>query len=727
VDTQGRVLEEQVPTLEPVRFTYDGRGRLSTLTHGSGVGARVSTLTYNPQGFLGTLTDPLSRTVQFTYDAAGRVTTQTLPDGRVLTSTYDANGNVASITPPSRPAHAFTYTPLDLEGSYDPPDVGVSPDATTYAYNLDRQLTTITRPDGTTVTLAYDPGGRLSSLTLPRGPLSYTYQPTTGQLTTLTAPDSGTLAYTYNGSLLTSSTWTGPVAGSVSRTYDTDFRLASESVNGATPIAFTYDADSLLTAAGALSLTRDPQHGLLTGSTLGNVSDTRSYSSFGELSSYAATVSDSPVFQVAYTRDVLGRISEKTETIQGVPTTTAYAYDPAGRLTDVTLDGSLVAHYEYDANGNRLSVTRPTGPVMGTYDAQDRLLTYGGLTYTYTANGELQTATSGTQITTYTYDPLGNLVSVALPTGTQLEYVIDGQNRRVGKRVNGSLVQGFLYRNQLNPIAELDGAGNVVSRFIYASKPHVPDYLVKGGTTYRILSDHLGSPRLIVDTSTGALAQRLDYDEFGQITLDTNPGFQPFGFAGGLLDPDTGLLRFGARDYDAFTGRWTTKDPIEFLGGDTNLYGYVDSVGKPLETNLYAYVGGDPIGFVDPMGLKLSSGVSLSLSTINPVSSGGGGVWGYNYQSVPGARCSQYLYSGSGVGLDVGASIQSVWAWGEGEWAGEFRSVNVNFLVLSGSVFWSPGSGGWTGFTFGLGAGLPGLAYQETNYRYWESLCPCQP
>lgn len=98
----------------------------------------------------------------------------------------------------------------------------------------------------------------------------------------------------------------------------------------------------------------------------------------------------------------------------------------------------------------------------------------------------------------------------------------------------------------------------------------------------------MGSPRLIVDTATGAIAQRIDYDEFGKVTLETNPGFQPFGFAGGLYEQDTGLVRFGARDYDAKTGRWTAKDQSLFEGDDPNLY---------------VYVGGNPVSMLDPHGL----------------------------------------------------------------------------------------------------------------------------
>jgi RHS repeat-associated protein len=288
------------------------------------------------------------------------------------------------------------------------------------------------------------------------------------------------------------------------------------------------------------------------------------------------------------------------ETIGGVASTTAYGYDQVGRLTDVTVDSTLTAHYEYDGNGNRLAVTRPGGgTVSGTYDAQDRLTAYGAVTYTYTANGDLQTATSGGEITTYGYDVFGNLTTVALPSGSTIEYVVDGQNRRIGKKVDGVLTQVFLYGSQLRPVAELDGAGNVVTRFVYGSRINVPDYMVRGGATYRLLTDSLGSVRLVVDTATGTIAERLDYDEFGQIIQDTTPGFQPFGFAGGLYDSDSKLTRFGARDYDPFTGRWTTKDPIGFAGRDTNVFGYVLN---------------DPQNLADPEGLLFGGWINAGES-----------------------------------------------------------------------------------------------------------------
>jgi RHS repeat-associated protein len=588
INTLGRVVEEQAAGLLPTGYTYDARGRLATITQGTGPDERTATFSYDDAGFLDTITDPLGRAVTFDYDTAGRITTQTLPDGRVIQYGYDANGNLTAITPPGRPAHVFAYTPVDLQQAYTPPSVsGGGTNQTLYTYNAERQLEQITRPDGQMVSFEYDNAGRLSVLTLPSDQIGYAYDAATGQLQSITSTDGRTLSYGYNGTLRTQTTWAGEVLGTVNRAYDNDFRVISLSVNGDNPIAFQYDNDSLVTLAGSLTLSRNNQNGLLMGTSLGGVTDTLGYNSFGELASYTAAYSGTPFYSVQYTRDRLGRLFEKTETIAGLTTTFIYDYDLAGRLNRVEKTGISVVTYSYDRNGNRL--TAPHLSTTPTYDDQDRLIQYGQTTYAYTANGELRSKDAGGQTTTYDYDVLGSLKNVTLPNGTSVAYVIDGQNRRIGKKVNGALVQGFLYQSGLNPIAELDDSNNVVSRFVYASRANVPDYMVKGGTTYRIIADHLGSPRLVVDVATGAIAQRMDYDEFGNVILDTNPGFQPFGFAGGLYDRDTKLTRFGARDYDAETGRWTAKDPILFDDEATNLYGYVEN---------------DPINWVDDSGEK---------------------------------------------------------------------------------------------------------------------------
>ncbi|MFZ5803651.1 MAG: RHS repeat domain-containing protein [Acidobacteriota bacterium] len=132
----------------------------------------------------------------------------------------------------------------------------------------------------------------------------------------------------------------------------------------------------------------------------------------------------------------------------------------------------------------------------------------------------------------------------------------------------------------------------MVSRFIYADHINVPEIIEKGGRTYRILHDHLGSPRFVVDTASGEIAQELHYDAWGNLVFDSNPGFQPFGFAGGLYDTHTKLIRFGARDYDPQVGRWMSKDPILFSGSGPNLL---------------AYSFNDSINFLDSNGLSCNN------------------------------------------------------------------------------------------------------------------------
>ncbi|MHB1273346.1 MAG: RHS repeat-associated core domain-containing protein [Rhodanobacter sp.] len=589
VDSLDRLVSVSVPGMAKISLTYDNAGRPLSVSASDGTATRAMSYVYYPdgpqKGWLQSATDPLGRTVSYQYDAAGRITTKVLPDGRQIDFGYDADGNLTSVTPPGRPAHGFAYTPLDKTASYTSPLVpGVSTSATQYQYDKDRQLTQIVRPDGATLDYGYDTGGRLSTVSTPTGSYQYSYDTKSGKQTSILAPGNEALSFSWDGFLQTGVSWSGTVNGSVSRTYDSNFRMSGMAVNGQN-IAYAYDADGLLTTAGELAVSHDPGNGHVTGTTMGNLQTALSYNSFGDVAHLQASAAGTALYDVAYQRDALGRITQRVETTMGVTQTFDYAYDTQGRLADVKLNGLDQGAYGYDANGNR---TQVGGQTVATYDDQDRLLTWGSNTYTYDANGALtgKTTTAGT--TSYTYDELGNLRDVKLPGGMDIQYVIDGQNRRIGKKVNGVLVQGFLYQDALKPVAELDGQGNIVSRFVYGTRVNVPDYMLKGGKTYRILKDLLGSPRLVVDTSTGQVVQAMDYDAWGRVIQDTNPGFQPFGFAGGLYDRDTGLIRFGARDYDPETGRWTAKDPLGFGGGDADLY---------------AYVGGDPLNNYDPYGL----------------------------------------------------------------------------------------------------------------------------
>ena len=117
--------------------------------------------------------------------------------------------------------------------------------------------------------------------------------------------------------------------------------------------------------------------------------------------------------------------------------------------------------------------------------------------------------------------------------------------------------------------------------FLYYDDEGLLYALQRGASRYYVATDQVGSPRVVTDAA-GTVVKTVAYDSFGNVTADSAPGFElPFGFAGGLADPVTGLVRFGFRDYEPETGRWTARDPILFEGG---------------QANLYVYAGGDPVG-----------------------------------------------------------------------------------------------------------------------------------
>ncbi|MAF92885.1 MAG: hypothetical protein CL674_16570 [Bdellovibrionaceae bacterium] len=231
--------------------------------------------------------------------------------------------------------------------------------------------------------------------------------------------------------------------------------------------------------------------------------------------------------------------------------------------------------------------------------------------------------------------------------------------------------------------------------------------MIKGGIEYKIISDHLGSVRLVVNSSNGNIVQRMDYDTWGKVLSDTNPGFQPFGFAGGIYDQDTGLVKFGARDYDPETGRWISKDPIRFDGG-INLYAYADNdpVNKIDPNGLWALqIGGQLTGFFPTAGAGISGGIALSYSAEH----------GFQYGTY-------FNTSGrGGLGVDYGLAGQAAFTPGANQLSdlnGSFYGAGIEALTVGLSR--TVPSQGNAGPTYGISIGSPGLGvmgivgYQET-------------
>ena len=216
-----------------------------------------------------------------------------------------------------------------------------------------------------------------------------------GRMSAFAAAGGVTTSYTYDGSLLKGEAWSGPIAGNVARSYDASLRPASYSINGATTVSFAYDGDGLLTGAGDLAITRDAQHGLPIGSLLDSLSATTAYSGFGELTSFSAASNGSALFSDAISRDALGRVVQKTETMGGVTSTPTPTARPVNSATA-------------SKNARRSKPTRTTAtaiaparrwrgtPVSASYDDQDRIVQYGTAVHSYNGAGDLLAKTDGT-------------------------------------------------------------------------------------------------------------------------------------------------------------------------------------------------------------------------------------------------------------------------------------------------------------------------------------------
>jgi RHS repeat-associated protein len=560
-----------IPGLHPVTYGYDEKGRRIRTT----AGGRTTAIFYDASGNIDHVTTPDNRTVRFTYDLMGRVKSEILPDNATIKYDYDNNGNMTVLTNPRTIGYAFAYNGVDLRKTMTMPASG----SYRYAYDKDRRLHSILFPSGRQITNTYA-NGHLNATTTPEGTTSYTHNCSSF----LQEATKGTemLTYAYDGSLLETDTRRGLLNETIGYTYNSDFRTASISYAGGSE-SLSYDNDGLLTGVGSFAITRNAVNGLPESVADGTLSVAHTISGYGERDGVSYAVGGSNTYSYTLTRDLAGKIVQKEETVAGASNTCDYAYDDNGRLTVVRKNGVVTESYAYDANGNRLSDSSRAY----SYSNEDHIIAAGSDTYQFDADGFLIRKSTSAGTMTINYSSRGELLSATQPGGTAITYDHDPLGRRIAKRVNGIVTEKYLWKDAITLLAVYDGSDTLLMRFHYADG-RLPVSMTKAGDVYYLIYDQIGTLRAVADPS-GAIVKQIDYDSFGSIIADTNPAFAvPFGFAGGLHDRDTGLVRFGARDYDPAIGRWTAKDPIDFAGGDANLYGYV---------------GNDPVNRIDPLGL----------------------------------------------------------------------------------------------------------------------------
>ncbi len=698
-DNRARLVSSQAGNAVPLTTTYDDNddGRVTEQARG----ARSWTYDYDARGRITTRTTGEGRATSYIYDDANRLLTSTTAS-QTAAQTYDDNGRRLSLTTPGGRQSAFTHTPGGRSDQLTLPGDQV----------VDRGYTSLMAQD---------------RQALPTGAVvDTTFAPSTGQtrIASQTArnaaagPAVSARAFTYIGAndLLDVGTWT---AGALTQTLDTDtdgdvatkltyggeaageitftpaasgLLLSTTSVTaGADPTrtyAITRDNDDLVTGYGPFTVTRNAQTGAA--ETFGQATDdtqvqTLDTEGFGDLDERRVVEAGDERYELETTYDDEGRLTQRTETVEGgAAITRKYAYDSQGRLDEVR-DGTdaVVEDYAYDGNGDRTSaLSEDHGAQAATYDATTGLQTAAGpLAFSFDADGFL--AQRGGD--DYDYAPSGELLS-AEAGATTVTYAYDVVGRRT-RRTAGGVDTSYLYGNPDWPwqvTATVDDAGALTTYF-YDERGHL-HALERGGQRYRVGADQVGTPRVVIDAD-GTVVKRVDRDTWGRMLADSAPAFSlPIGFAGGIEDPDTGLVRFGMRDYDPQTGRFTARDPLFHQGSPGNLFAYADS---------------SPASRVDPSGM-IAVGLSGYLGM------GGGGQVSINWETGVG-WCTE-----GGGGVSAGAEVD---LWGNPsrgqsyitEAGGEVLGLGITLGAEEGLC--PPKGNGQDQYSVKLSA--PGLAYKK--------------
>jgi len=301
-------------------------------------------------------------------------------------------------------------------------------------------------------------------------------------------------------------------------------------------------------------------------------------------------------YELKLKHDPQGRIVGKTETVAGEPVKWTYTYDKAGRLAKCERNGWPVCDCWYDRAGRRACDSFPKS-VEGDlrryeYDMDNRLSRAGKNSYMHDDNGFRSMWNHKGKYTLYEYSSDYRLLKAdQKDAGRTFTFRHDDEGRRMAKYCNSELVEAYEWLDFIRLAGYWDGRNSY--EFAYEDGERTPYAMRRDdGAVAYLFHDQVGSLRVVADTS-GNVIKAIQYDPFGGIIEDSNPGFKiPLGFAGGLHDRDLGFVRFGFRDYDTYTSRWTAPDPIGDAGGDSDWYGYCldDPVNANDPTGLFAFL-----------------------------------------------------------------------------------------------------------------------------------------
>ena len=271
----------------------------------------------------------------------------------------------------------------------------------------------------------------------------------------------------------------------------------------------------------------------------------------------------------------------------GTSAATSYTYDADGELTGSTQPGGRVLTYSYNANGDRTTTTDSAAtPTTTSYEVNgyDEYTSANATGYTYDADGNLASETSGGHTTTYTWNDAGDLAQASGPTGTTT-YTYDGLGTLISEDVNGTVEEMLMDPGVNAALGQYNGSGAAVA--YYPNGLGVVGQVSAAQVSSPFAFDGSGNVVSVSDPS-GAITNSYAYLPFGQLRSSTGTTANPFQFQGQFgiaTDPGTGFTENGARNYDPTTGRFISQDP-DLLSGP----------------NPYDYAGNEPVDGSDLTG-----------------------------------------------------------------------------------------------------------------------------